>query len=321
MNRNKVIIIISLILITFFLIKIVLNMLINKKNININASKERLYNDVKFLSSINPPRNYENIDSLNKIADYIYKEFNKLDTTSVEIQRYFIENDEYKNVIASFGPQDSERIIIGAHYDVFDDYPGADDNASAVAGLLEIARLISELKPDLKKRIDLVAYSLEEPPFFDSEFMGSSVHAKSLYDSKVKITVAISLEMLGYFTDKPDSQKYPLPVLNFFYPDKGNFISIVGMLGSGKIIKNIKSYMKEVSNIDIQSLTSPIIIPGISLSDHRSYWKYNYKAVMITDTALYRNPNYHEKTDTIDTLDFYRMKEVVKGVYWAVINL
>ncbi|MEW6087167.1 MAG: M28 family peptidase [bacterium] len=287
---------------------------------DIPVKKERLYSDVKEITSTKPARNYENIESLNKAAGYIYDQFQKL-SGNVEIQKYKAGDKEYKNIICSFGPMDSERIIIGAHYDVCGEQPGADDNASGVAGLLEIARLINELKPDMKNRIDLVAYSLEEPPFFRTEFMGSSVHAKSLVDLKVKVKVMISLEMLGYFSEKPKSQQYPVFFLKWFYPDKANFIAVVGKYGQGKIIKKIKKYMIQGSNIDVQSLSAPSSLPGIDFSDHLNYWRYGYKAVMITDTSFYRNPNYHFTTDTIETLDFDKMTEVVRGVYWAVVNI
>ena len=325
MKKNYFIKIVLLIIIgiLFFLL---LNSVKNKSkknntNTKINISKNRLYDDVNFLSSIKPPRNYKNIDSLNRCADYIFNEFYKLDFFSVKFQKYMVENDEYKNIIASCGPKDTERIIIGAHYDVCEDQPGADDNASAVAGLLELARIISETDPNLKNRIDFVAYTLEEPPFFATEFMGSMVHARSLSKSNIKIKIMICLEMIGYYTDKKKSQRYPLPILKLFYPDKGNFIAIVSKSNSKKIVKKMKQKIKETANIDVQSLTTPIVIPGINLSDHQSYWEYNYKALMITDTSFYRNPNYHQKTDTIETLNFDKMKEVVKGLYWAIINL
>lgn len=322
MHKNLIKIITLFVIIILFIIFLNLaNNKSKKNNINIIVKKDRLYNDINFLTSINPPRNYKNINSLNECAYYIYNEFKKLNSFSIEFQKYKIVEDEYKNIIASYGPKSSERIIIGAHYDVCDNQPGADDNASAVAGLLEIARLISEQKPELKNRIDFVAYTLEEPPFFETEFMGSAVHARSLAKSNVKVKIMICLEMIGYFSENKNSQKFPLPILKLFYPSKGNFIAVVGKSNSKKMVKTIKQYINEVSLINAYSLTSPVIIPGINLSDHQSYWKYNYKALMITDTSFFRNPNYHKTTDTISTLNFNKMKEVVKGIYWAIINL
>jgi Zn-dependent M28 family amino/carboxypeptidase len=284
------------------------------------VSQERLYKDVEALTSIQPARNFANLASLNKAADYIYQEFKKLDC-QLEVQTFKADGKEYKNIIASFGKIDGERVIIGAHYDVCGDQPGADDNASAVAGLLETARLLHNRKPSLNYRIDLVAYSLEEPPYFASEHMGSAVHAKYLHDNRIPVKAMICYEMIGYFSEKPHSQQFPDPALSKIYPNKGNFIIVVGRQGQEKYTRNIQSLMKANSSIDVQSIVFPFAEGLAGLSDHRNYWKYNYPAVMINDTSFLRNPNYHKKTDTIDTLDFRKMAEVVKGVYAAATQL
>ena len=184
-----------------------------------------------------------------------------------------------------------------------------------------MGRLINELKPALKTRVDLVAYSLEEPPFFRTRNMGSYVHAKSLDDAKAKVKVMICLESIGYYSEEPFSQQFPFFFFRWFYPSKGNFVVVVGKWGKNALVKRIKNFMSDASSIHVDTIAAPFIVPGIDLSDHRSYWKFGYDAVMITDTAFYRNNNYHRFTDTIDTLDFEKMGEVVKGVYWTVINL
>ncbi|MBI4645302.1 MAG: M28 family peptidase [Bacteroidia bacterium] len=286
----------------------------------ITINKERLFKDINYLTSISPARNYSNIGSLNSAAEYIFKEFRKV-TDRVEYQKFYVDSIEYKNIIASFGPDYGVRIIIGAHYDVCGNQPGADDNASGVAGLLEIARLLAENQSALKYRIDIVAYTLEEPPFFSSKHMGSYIHASSLKNAGVKIKEMICLEMLGYFSVQKHSQEYPLNLLRLFYPDKGNFIAIVGKLGQGKLVRKVKHYMKRNIRIKVCTLIAPEWIPGIDFSDHLNYWKMGYKAVMITDTGFYRNTNYHCNTDTIDTLDFDKMAEVVKGIYMTVVTL
>jgi Zn-dependent M28 family amino/carboxypeptidase len=294
----------------------------------IPVNQDRLYQDVLYLTSIDPPRNYQNLDSLENIAQYILQTFEKLDCKT-DIQSYLAVHPQlvpdgqvYKNIIATFGPDTQERIIIGAHYDVDGDQPGADDNASAVAGLLEIARLIDELKPVLKYRVDLVAYCLEESPFFYSEFMGSAVHAKSMKDQNIPLKAMICLEMIGYFRDEPNSQKFPIEAMKAIYPSTGNFITVVGRDGQENLTQQIKQRMLEGSTIDVQSLTAPPqMLKDITRSDHSNYWNQGFEAVMITDTSFLRNPHYHQKTDTIDTLDFKRMAEVVKGVYWALVNL
>ncbi|MCK4464670.1 MAG: M28 family peptidase [Bacteroidales bacterium] len=280
---------------------------------------DRMYNDVETLTSVNPPRNYKNPDSLNKIAEYIHDELARLDC-KVKFQPYQVQEIEYKNVIASFSEGSGERIIVGAHYDVYGDYPGADDNASAVAGLLETARLLNMNNAKLKSPVDFVAYTLEEPPFFDTEFMGSAVHARFLHDNNIPIKLMICFEMIGYYSDQPNSQGFPLPGLSLMYPDKGNFIAVVGKFSQRKTVKRVKELMKKYSEIDVYPVAIPFLDSLAGLSDQKSYWKYNYPAVMINDTSFFRNPNYHSETDTIDTLNFEKMGEVVKGVYGTIIN-
>jgi hypothetical protein len=284
------------------------------------VNQDRLYADVNFLTQITPPRNAFNVASLNQSADYIYKQFLKI-SDRVTYQTFTVEKQEYKNIICTLGPETGERIVVGAHYDVCGDQPGADDNASGVAGLLEIARLVHEQRPLLKYRIDFVAFALEEPPYFKTNEMGSAVHAKSLAAAGVKVKGMVCLEMIGYYSEQKDSQHYPVAALKAIYPDKGNFISVVGNMGQGTLVNHLKKYMLAVSQIGVESLTAPASVPGVDFSDHLNYWCYNYPAVMITNTAFFRNPNYHLSSDTIDTLDFKKMAEVVKGVYWAVVHL
>ncbi|NQU99269.1 MAG: M28 family peptidase [Parcubacteria group bacterium] len=301
----------------FFIINPIIFKDNNKSNIKVNT--DRLNRHVKYLTDISPARNYKNITSLNKAADYIVSEFNKLNC-KVDIQKFKINNIEYKNIVCSFNSNDKNRLIVGAHYDVYGNQEGADDNASGVAGLLEVARLINVSKPELDYGIDLVAFTLEEPPFFKTENMGSSVYMKKLKDLDIEILGMICLEMIGFFTDEDDSQKYPLFLLKAFYPAKGNFVAVVGKLDQYRFLRKIKKNIINGSNIDVRSVSAPRIIPGIDFSDHLNFWNYGYDAVMITDTAFYRNDNYHHKTDTIDKINFNKMSEVVKGVYWAVIH-
>jgi Zn-dependent M28 family amino/carboxypeptidase len=284
------------------------------------ANQARLYADVEFLTSLQPARNYQNLASLNKAADYIHAELAKLGV-DVEEQVFQVEGQEYRNVIASFGPATAERLIVGAHYDVCGEQPGADDNASAVAGLLETARLLHAQAPALKRRIDFVAFSLEEPPFFATGHMGSAVHAQALHAAQVPVRAMICYEMIGYFRDEPGSQHFPDPALAQRYPSTGNFITVVGCHGQEAFTQQVKRLMQAHSAIDVQSINLPATQSLASLSDHRNYWHYGYQAVMINDTSFLRNPHYHQPTDTIDTLDFRRMAEVVNGVYGALLAL
>jgi Zn-dependent M28 family amino/carboxypeptidase len=286
----------------------------------IAVSKDRLYNDVQYLTQIEPSRQAFNPAGIEQAATYIYQEFKKV-SERVSYQEFRVSGQTYKNVICTLGPATGERIILGAHYDVCGNQPGADDNASGVAGLLELARLLHTEEKNLKYRIDLVSYCLEEPPFFKTESMGSAVHAKFLKKEGVSVKAMICLEMIGYYSEVKNSQRYPVPGMDAIYPDKANFISVVGDLNQNQLVAHVKKYMLAGSTIDVQSLNAPASIPGVDFSDHLNYWANGYSAVMITNTSFYRNPNYHQVSDTIDTLDFTKMAEVVKGVYWAVMHL
>ena len=290
------------------------------KDVDINVDKDNLRKDVQVLVSEDPSRNYKNTWSLNRVASYIFKEFEKL-KCQVKFQTFQVNWIEYKNVICSFFPEKKEKVITWAHYDVAWDLPWADDNASWVAWLLEIARLVSKSDLDIDYWIEFVAYTLEEMPYFTTENMWSVIHSKSIKDWNTKVKVMISLEMIGYFTDLEGSQKYPYKQMKLYYPNKGDFITVVWKLGQSTITRKVKKHIKQVSDIPTYSLNWFSSIKWIENSDHRSYWNDWYKAVMITDTSFYRNPNYHKATDTINTLDFDKMAEVVKWVYWAVVNM
>ncbi len=285
------------------------------------ADQNQLYADVEFLTSLQPARHYRNLASLNAAADYIKATFEKLEDGHVEEQTFKADGRQYRNIILWFGPPDAPRLVIGAHYDVCGDQPGADDNASAVAGLLETARLLQSLGSNSKYRVELVAYPNEEPPYFATEHMGSAVHAKSLHDAKVPVRAMLCYEMIGYFRDEPGSQRFPNEQIAALYPNTGNFITVVGRTGQESFTQRVQELMKTKADLDVQRINLPIEMGLAGLSDHRNYWKYGYEALMINDTSFLRNPNYHLPSDTIDTLDFKRMAEVVNGVYAAIMGL
>ncbi|MCB2408600.1 M28 family peptidase [Hymenobacter lucidus] len=293
---------------------------VSNQRATMKANQDRLYADVEFLTELRPARSYRHPASLNQAADYIKAEFEKLECR-VEEQPFRVDGQPYRNIIASFGPADAELIIIGAHYDVCGDQPGADDNASAVAGLLETARLLAASPAPLTRRIDFVAYSLEEPPFFGTEDMGSAFHAKSLHDQHVAVRAMICYEMIGYFSDAHGSQRFPDERMAQLYPSTGNFITVVGKQGQESIVEQVKKLMQSHAAIDVQSINLPSAVSLAGLSDHRNYWRYGYEALMINDTSFLRNPNYHQPSDTIDTLDFRRMAEVVNGMLGVILGL
>jgi Zn-dependent M28 family amino/carboxypeptidase len=225
----------------------------------------------------------------------------------------------YVNVVAGFGPPTKEVVVIGAHYDVAGEMPGADDNASGVASLLELADLLSGVP--LARRVELVAFANEEAPYFATPAMGSEVYASSLDETRRTVRGMICLEMVGCFTDEPGSQKLPFSVLRLVYPSKGDFIAVVGSLRRPGIVRSVKSAMMAASDLPVYSIDAPRWVHGVDLSDHSTFWRRGEPAVMITDTAFYRNPRYHTEHDTPDTLDYERMAKVVAGVRRAVLEL
>lgn len=281
------------------------------------SDKEIIHNHLTAITKTGNYRNYRNINTLNEVADYIHSVFqNYCDTTY--FQEYLADGRLYKNVIGSIGVPNKERIVIGAHYDVYGDQEGADDNASGVVGLLELARLLENHKADY--RIDFVAYSLEEPPFFRTQSMGSYVHAKSLNDANEVVKGMICLEMIGFFSEEPKSQTYPLPHKKIIYGNEADYIMIVQKMRNNSFSNQIKKLMKHAKLIDTKSIKAPASIPGIDFSDHLNYWAFGYDALMITNTSFYRNPNYHKPTDTMETLDLNKMAFVIDEVYYALSN-
>lgn len=225
---------------------------------------------------------------------------------------------EYYNVIANFGPKYSGSLyVVGAHYDSYDGLPGADDNASGVAGIIELGRLFSINPPP--NAIQLVAFSLEEPPYFRTDDMGSYFHAKNLHDNSINVRLMISLEMIGYYSEESNSQSYPVSIMGYAYPNVGNFIAIVGGLGQLSQTRFLKENMRKATPLPVYSINAPSFIPGIDFSDHLNYWYFDYPAIMITDTSFYRNHNYHTKNDTWEKLDYNKIAMVIQGLYQSLI--
>ncbi|UKN02067.1 M28 family peptidase [Paracrocinitomix mangrovi] len=262
-------------------------------------------------------RNALNVEALNKVAEYIHSNF-KQQCDTVFYQEYEVEGEVYKNVIGRMGPEDAPKIVVGAHYDVCGDQEGADDNATGVVGLLELSRMLN--KDSLDVQIEFVAYTLEEPPFFRSQYMGSYVHAKSIYDYEEPTIGMVCLEMIGYFSDEKKSQRYPIGLLKMFYGGKGDYITVVQKFGNGKFGRKFNKDMKKQKLLPTKSFKGPAGLQGIDFSDHLNYWKFDYSAVMITNTAFYRNSNYHKNTDTMETLDLNRMALVIDEVYLTLKN-
>lgn len=282
------------------------------------ASPDRLRGHVVAISRNFHPRESQHPENLDRCADYISTHLENAGAT-VEMQAYTAYGSEYRNVIGRFGVGKPKKIIVGAHYDACGDTPGADDNASGVAGLLELARMIAADPPDAE--VELVAYTLEEPPFFGGPEMGSAIHAAGVAPEKDRIIGVIVLEMIGYFNDEPGSQDYPVPILKGYYPDRGDFITVVSRWDQSGWIADLKAGMNGATDLPVYSFRGPASLPGVDFSDHRNYWPHDIPAAMVTNTAFYRNTNYHTEHDTADRLDYHRMGKVVVGVYEAIRDL
>ncbi len=280
--------------------------------------RNNLKSHVATLSQESIGRNDYAKDGLNVAKDYIVEKLQKYDY-KVFLQEYQANNNVYDKVetyanieIEILGNKKPEEIIIiGAHYDSIPGSPGANDNASGVAGILELARLFQG--QSLARTVRLVAFVNEEPPFFKTETMGSFVYAQRIARKQENVVAMIALETIGYFRDDPNSQQYP-PPFSFFYPSIGNFIGFVSNLSSRQLLHKSITIFRKHATIASEGATIPAFIPGVDWSDHWPFWQHNYPAIMITDTAPYRYPYYHTAQDTPNKIDYEKMTRVVVGV-------
>ena len=257
------------------------------------------------------------VDRLDVSAEYIFAQLSQYNN-NVSFQDFDVQGELYRNVVVEIdGKKQCGTYVIGAHYDTYGSLPGVDDNSSGVAGLIELNRLFSKNKPLCD--VQLVAFTLEEPPYFRTKNMGSYVHAKSLMDKKIGVKLMISLEMIGYFNDAAGSQDYPVAGMQYLYSQTGNFISLVGDLSQISEIRFIKQQMRKATDLPVYSINAPAAVVGIDFSDHLNYWHFDYPAIMVSDTAFNRNKNYHSENDTAEKLDYLRMAKVVDGVYYSLL--
>jgi Zn-dependent M28 family amino/carboxypeptidase len=293
-----------------------------------SVSPERLREHVYALAIDYAPRNYMERWNLDACAHYISDQFEKAGgrvsehTFRPEGNASSIgqaTNNTYRNVIASFGPETGSRIIVGAHYDAQGQTSGADDNASGVSGLIELAYLLGRAEPG--RRVDLVAYTLGESPFFHTADMGSARHAAALKAEGADVAGMICLEMIGCFSDEPGSQRFPYRVMKFLYPDRANYIAVLGRYADRNLIRHMKAAMRSATDLQVHAMCVPRTFPELDLAGHLNFWENGYTAVMITDYAHYRDLGYHSAGDTADALDYTRMSKVVLGVYEAVLHM
>lgn len=287
------------------------------------ALQERLFKHVDCLAGLIGPRCFQRAGSMDATMGYLRQQWSEMGYTIQEEPFNALSDIATNFVVETPGTRRADEIVVlGGHYDTVLSTPGADDNASAVAVLLEVSRL---LKDHVGKRTArYVAFACEEPPYFNVNEMGSQHHARSSKERGDKIVGMLCLEMVGYFKDEPGSQPYPEEIpkwLTWPLPTRGNFLTALGNLASWKLAYQFHRGFKRGSRLPLWALPLPDKFEFIFLSDNRAFWEQGYPALMLTDTAFVRNPNYHQASDTPDTLDYERMAEVALGVASAMKRL
>ena len=274
--------------------------------------EDRLRAHVQRLAGDIGERNVFRPDALQQAARYITADLEGSGLTPAA-QPFSANGREVRNIEAELSgtSRRDEILVLGAHYDSVQGCPGANDNGSGVAALLEIARALSPSQ--LERTVRLVTFVNEEPPFFQGPEMGSAVYARRAKLRGERIVGMLSLETIGYYTDEPRSQEYP-PPLHLLYPSTGNFIGIVGDFRSRSLLRRVARAFRAASAFPVQSAVAPAALPGVGWSDHWAFWQEGYPAVMLTDTAPYRYPHYHTPHDTPDQLRYPQFAEVVAGV-------
>jgi Zn-dependent M28 family amino/carboxypeptidase len=280
--------------------------------------RDELRADVEMLGGQIGERNLNRYPQLQAAAEFIENSFMG---AGLQPRRdsYTLKNLLCHNIEAEIHGSSPEIILIGAHYDSVFGAPGANDNGSGVAAMLALAHRFAGRSTSQTLRF--VAFVNEEPPFFQTPQMGSFVYASRCKQRGDKIAAMISLETIGYFSDAPNSQSYPAPGLGMFYPTTGNFIAFVGNVRSRPLLRRALSIFRAQEKIPSEGAALPDFIPGVSWSDQWSFWKHDYPAIMITDTAPFRYRPYHEPTDTPDKLDYDRFALVVSGMEKVIRDL
>ena len=267
--------------------------------------------------------NITHYDELEKVARHIEATLASFGY-AVGRQEFSADGRLVRNIDATIEPPaekpDPEVIVVGAHYDSAPGTPGANDNGSGAAAVIELARLLRDLDRKSGKRIRFVLFVNEEPPYFMTEAMGSLRYARALAERRERVVAMYSLETIGFYSSEPGSQHYPAP-FGLIYPDRGDFIAFVGMLGSRPLLQEtLRSFRAHTAFPSIGGV-APGFIPGIAWSDHWSFAEHGFQAVMVTDTALFRYPHYHLPSDTPDKVDSEQLARVVKGIERVIRDL
>ena len=285
----------------------------------IHALGNRLMRHVRVLASEIGERNLFRPQGLRASAEYI-RQVLMAQGFSVTEEAFEVSGQRCVNLIAEQkgSHRPDEIVVVGAHYDSLIGTVGANDNATGVAVLLEMAGILRRALP--ARTVRFVAFVNEEPPFFRTEQMGSRVHARNARSQGENIAAMVSLETLGYYSEAPGSQKYPFPV-GFFYPDRANFLAVVGNLASRRLVIEFLRHFLGATDFPVEGAATFSWIPGVDWSDHWSFWKEGYPAVMLTDTAPYRYPEYHAPQDLPERINGAEFARAAHGIIEAVRRL
>ncbi|QNA86915.1 M28 family peptidase [Sphingomonas sp. So64.6b] len=277
-----------------------------------SAMAVRLRSDVEAIAST--PHNIEHPEELEQSAAHIEGVLASLGY-AIQRQRFAADGQIVRNIEVVIEPAkpDAGTIVIGAHYDSAGMAPGANDNGSGTAGVIELARRLADLRGKARYRLRLVLFVNEEPPYFKTPLMGSLVYAKRLKQSGERVIGMMSLETMGFYSDREHSQHYPSP-LDMLYPSKGDFVAFVGTTSSRSFLRKAVGSFRDKTQFPSVGGTAPAFIQGIDWSDHWSFGQVGIPALMVTDTAPFRYPHYHSPADTPDKVDYGRLARVVSGL-------
>lgn len=281
------------------------------------ALATQLEKDVRVLADEIGERNREHPQALIQAENWIAAELAAAGYSVVR-EEFTDRDHRFVNLVVERRGKSDAIVVIGAHYDAAPGTPAANDNGSGTAALLALARRLVNLEPT--KTLRLVAYANEEPPHFQTEAMGSLVNARRAKERGETIVAMLSLETLGYYRDEPGTQPYPFP-FGVFYPSEGNFVAVVGDTSSRALVHHVVETFRAEAAFPCEGVAAPASIPGVDWSDHWSYWQQGWPAVMLTDTAVFRYPHYHQPTDTPDRIDYERLARVVTGIETVVRSL
>ncbi len=280
----------------------------------------QLQQDVEVLAGQIGPRSVlDQPEKLTQAAQYIQHRLEGLGYSVVR-QEYAAWGQRVANVAVERpgGSRKNQIILLGAHYDTVPGSPGADDNATGVAALLALAERLTQAQPS--RTVRLVAFANEEPPFFQTNAMGALVYAQQCRNRGEHISAMLSLESLGYYSDLPGSQQYPTP-FGWMAPSVGNFIAFISNQRSELLVRQVTAMFERAETFACAGAALPELVPGVAFSDHWAFWRQGYPALMVTDTAMYRNPFYHTAQDKPETIDWRRLARVVRGLTAVVQEL